>query len=200
MPKDYEFREIRILAGCGISSSYVFDKLVKKYNGDFHARNLICYNQFLHLLFGQLTACNSIREVCLCLKAHQRMLYHLGFGQTVDESSLSRAKERRNYRIYENLGYTLTNVVRPMYADERIPELYCQDYDLFAMDSTKISCSINLLSWALGKYSRGAVKMHTVIDRRGNLSISLMEDTITAISQIRLSPFPILSIRWTRLM
>ncbi|AGY52762.1 Putative transposase y4zB [Bacteroidales bacterium CF] len=150
---------------------YEFERLVKKFNGNFHARNLSCYNQFLHLLFGQLTACDSLRDICLCLKAHQRVLYHLGFRQTVDESSLSRANERRDYRIYEELGYILIDIVRPMFAEERIPELYCQDYDVFALDSTTISCSIKLLSWALGKYTKGAVKMHTVIDLRGSIPV-----------------------------
>lgn len=150
---------------------YEFDKLVMKFNGNFHTRSLSCYNQFLHLLFGQLTACESLRDICLCLKAHQRVLYHLGFRHTVDESSLSRANERRDYRIYEGLGYTLIDIVRPMYADEKIPEIYCQDYDVFALDSTTISCSVKLLSWALGKYTKGAVKMHTVIDLRGSIPV-----------------------------
>lgn len=57
---------------------YEFDKPVKQYNGDFHARNLSCYNQLLHLLFDQLTVCNSLRDICLYLKAHQKSLYHLG--------------------------------------------------------------------------------------------------------------------------
>ncbi len=182
---------------------YEFDKLVKKFNGNFHTRNLSCYNQFLHLLFGQLTACDSLRDICLCLKAHQRVLYHLGFRQTVDESSLSRANERRDYRIYEELGYILIDIVRPMYAEERIPELYCQDYDVFALDSTTISCSIKLLSWALGKYTKGAVKMHTVIDLRGTSpysSISQMEDIMTAIFLISLILFLMRYTQWIRPM
>ena len=148
---------------------YEFDKLVKQYNGDFHTRNLSCYNQLLHLLFGQLTVCNSLRDICLCLKAHQRSLYHLGFRQTVNESSLSRANEKRNYRIYEGLGHVLITMVRPMYAKESVPGVFLPDYEIFALDSTAISCSIKLLTWALGKYSKGAVKMHTLLDLRGSI-------------------------------
>lgn len=103
---------------------YEFDKLVKLYNGDFHARNLSCYNQLLHLLFGQLTVCNSLRDICLCLKAHEKSLYHLGFRQTVNESSLSRANERRDYRIYEGLGHVLIDIVRPMYSREPVLGLF----------------------------------------------------------------------------
>ena len=75
---------------------YVFDKAVKKYKGDFHVKDLTCYNQFLHLLFGQLTGCDSLRDICLCLDAHKDILYHLGFRNTVTVSSLSRANENRD--------------------------------------------------------------------------------------------------------
>ena len=87
---------------------YEFDKCVKRYNGDYHVRELSCYNQFLHLLFGQLTACESLRDICLCLKAHKRSLFQLGFRQTVNESSLSRAKERRDVMdFYPNEIYVM---------------------------------------------------------------------------------------------
>lgn len=148
---------------------YEFDKLVKQYNGDFHTRNLNCYNQLLHLLFGQLTVCNSLRDICLCLKAHEKSLYHLGFRQTVNESSLSRANEKRDYRIYEGLGHVLINIVRLMYAKEPVLGLFLPEHEIFALDSTTISRSIKLLTWALGKYSKGAVKMHTLLDLRGSI-------------------------------
>lgn len=148
---------------------YEFDKCVKRYNGDYHVRELTCYNQFLHLLFGQLTACESLRDICLCLKAHKKSLFQLGFRQTVNESSLSRANERRDYRIYEDLGYYLIRLVRPLYSKAPIENVDLPEYEIFALDSTTISCSINLLTWALGKYSRGAVKMHVLLDLRGSI-------------------------------
>ena len=95
---------------------YQFDKLVAKYHGDWHAKELTCYNQLLHLLFGQLTNCDSLRDICLCLKAHEDSLYHLGFLKTVEHSSLSRANENRDYRIYEELVMYLIGIVRPLYA------------------------------------------------------------------------------------
>ena len=69
---------------------YEFDKIVKKYKGDYRYRHLSSYNHLLHLIFGQLSACDSLRDICLCLKAHEKCLYHLGFRQTVNESSLSK--------------------------------------------------------------------------------------------------------------
>lgn len=149
---------------------YEFDKIVAKYHGDFHARELTCYNQLLHLLFGQLTGCSSMREICLCLEAHRQYLYHLGFGNTVDSTSLSRANERRDYRIYEEFGYYLIGLVRPLYYFEKVPGVPLNN-DLLALDSTTISVSIKLCAWAYGKYSRGAVKMHTAIDLRGSIPV-----------------------------
>lgn len=122
---------------------YQFDKLVKKYHGDYRAHELTCYNQFLHLLFGQLTPCTSLRDICMCLAAHQDCLYHLGFRNTVEQSTLSRANERRDYRIYEGLGYYLIKMVRPYYRKTTIPDIEA-DNALFALDSTTISISIKL--------------------------------------------------------
>ena len=147
---------------------YQFDKLVKKYHGDYRAHELTCYNQFLHLLFGQLTPCTSLRDICMCLDAHQDCLYHLGFRNTVEQSTLSRANERRDYRIYEELGYYLIKMVRPYYRKTSIPDIEA-DNALFALDSTTISISIKLATWAYGKYSKGAVKMHTLLDLRGSI-------------------------------
>ena len=77
---------------------YQFDKLVTKYKGDRHSRELNSYNHLLHLLFGQITGCDSFRDICMCLTAHHNILYHLGIRKTVTHSSLSRANENRNYR------------------------------------------------------------------------------------------------------
>ena len=149
---------------------YEFDKIVAKYKGNYHTRELSCYNQFLHLLFGQLAGCSSLREICLCLEAHKSILYHLGFGKTVDSTSLSRANERRNWRIYEEFGYLLIGIVRPLCYYDKVPDVPLPN-DVLALDSTTISVSIKLCAWALGKYSRGAVKMHTVMDLRGSIPV-----------------------------
>ena len=149
-----------------------FRKLVKKYKGDYRSHDLTCYNQFLHLLFGQLSSCTSLRDICLCLKAHESSLFHMGFGNTVNHTTLSRANERRDYRIYEELGYALINTVRPLYADEKLDDIET-DLRLLALDSTTISVSLKLCSWALGKYSRGDIKMHTLMDLRGSIPVQI---------------------------
>lgn len=147
---------------------FEFEKCVKRYNGDFHARSLNSYNHLLQLIFGQITACTSLRDICLCLKAHQKNLYHLGIKQQVNQSSLSKANENRDYRIFQDFGYYLISQVRPLFTKEKVP-LVDLENTIFALDSTSISVSINLAAWASGKYSRGAVKMHTLLDLRGSI-------------------------------
>ena len=121
----------------------VFNDAVAVYNGDYRMR-MSCFTQCQHLLFGQLAGCKSLNEIELILKAHAKSLYHLGFDCTVDSSSLSRANETRDYRIYEKLGQWLIKKVRPMYAKENIPDIYLPGWEIFAIDSTTISCSVKL--------------------------------------------------------
>lgn len=151
---------------------YQFDKLVKKYKGDWHAKELTCYNQLLQLLFGQIIGCDSLRDICMCLEAHSGILYHLGIKKSVTHSSLSRANENRDCRIYEELGKYLIALVRPMYSGTKVTEITIENV-IYALDSTTISTSIVLAAWALGKYSKGAVKMHTLLDLRGSIPANL---------------------------
>ena len=147
---------------------YEFQKCVNRYNGDYRTRGLNCWNQFAQLFFGQLTARNGLRDICLCLNAHKKNLYHLGIKQSVNQSTLSRANENRDWRIYADFGGILINLVQPLYADHSISDLEI-DNNVFVLDSTTISVSLTLMNWAKGKYSRGAVKMHTLLDLRGNI-------------------------------
>jgi hypothetical protein len=147
---------------------YEFEKCVNRYNGDRRIRNLNCWNQFLQLFFGQLTSLNSLRDICLCLKVHKKKLYHLGIKQHVEQSTLSRANENRNWHIFADFGEYLIKLVRPLYQDTSISNIDI-DNDVFALDSTTISLSIKLFQWAHGKYSRGAIKVHTLLDLRGSI-------------------------------
>jgi len=148
-------------------NKYEFNKSVKRYKGDYHIHELNCWNHFIRLLFGQMTSLESLRSICLCLKAHKGKLYHLGI-KYVDHTTLSRANEQRDWRIFADSGNYLIRLVRPLYADSRVAGIDI-DNEIFALDSTTISVSINLFTWAEGKYSRGAVKMHTLLDLRGSI-------------------------------
>jgi len=149
-------------------NQYEFNKSVKRYKGNRHVRELDCWNLFIQLLFGQLAGLPSLRSISICLRAHKHQLYHLGIKKWVDSSVLSRANERRDWQIFADFGNYLIRLVRPLYAKCPIPNVDI-DNEIFALDSTTISISINLCTWAEGKYSRGAVKMHTLIDLRGSI-------------------------------
>ena len=145
-----------------------FNKCVHRYDGNRGVRELNCWNQFVQLFFGQLSSRNSLNDICLCLKVHSDKLYHLGIHKQVVHTTLSRANEKRDWRIFADFGNYLIRIVRPLYSDSSIPNIDL-DNEIFALDSTTISVSINLFTWAHGKYSRGAVKMHTLIDLRGSI-------------------------------
>lgn len=151
-----------------VINRYEFEKCVARYKGNHRVRGLNCWNQFVQLLFGQLTARNSLRDICVCLKAHRKKLYHLGIKQNVNQSTLSRANEKRDWRIFADFGEYLIKLVRPLYANSTIPNVDI-DNDVFALDSTTISLSIKLFTWARGKYSRGAIKVHTLLDLKGSI-------------------------------
>lgn len=141
---------------------------MERYSGNYRVRHLNCWNQFVQLFFGQLTSLNSLQGICLCLKAHKKKLYHLGIKQNVAVSTLSRANEKRDWRIFADFADYLISLVRPLYSGRDIPKVDI-DNEVFALDSTSISVSINLCVWAQGKYSRGAVKMHALLNLRGSI-------------------------------
>lgn len=149
-------------------NKYEFEKCVARYDGDRRTRGLNCWNQFVQLFFGQLTSLNSLRDICTCLKAHNNKLYHLGIKQQVNQSSLSRSNERRDWRIFADFGSYLIKLVKPLY-DKQPTGNFKTDNEVFALDSTTISLSLKLFTWAKGKYSRAAVKIHTLLDLRGNI-------------------------------
>jgi hypothetical protein len=150
-------------------NKYEFDKCIKCYCGNYRVRELNCWNQFVQLFFGQITSLNSLQSICLCLKAHKKQLYHLGIKQNVVVSTLSRANEKRDWRIFADFGEYLISKVRPLYTNYSIPNIDVNN-EVFALDSTTISVSINLMAWAKGNYvTRGAVKMHTLLDLHGSI-------------------------------
>jgi IS4 transposase len=154
-------------------NQYEFNKCVKRYSGNHRVRDFKCWNQFVQLLFGQITSLDSLRSICTCLQAHKGQLYHLGVKQSVDHTTLSRANENRDWRIFADFGEYLIGLVRPLYADFPVPNVNINN-EVFALDSTTISLSINLFTWAEGKYTRGAVKLHTLLNLRGSIPVFVL--------------------------
>lgn len=109
---------------------WVFEVAVEKYNGDFHAKNLNSYSHCLHLMFGQMAGCKSLKDIALVLRSIKKAAYNLGIPTVVDPSSLSKANEVRDYRIFEELGMWLIRKVRPMYAKEDVPAPLTQNQNV----------------------------------------------------------------------
>jgi hypothetical protein len=128
---------------CVRSTRYEFNKCVKRYKGNHSVRELDCWNLFIQLFFGQMAGLSSLRSISICLRSHKHPLYHLGIKKWVGSSVRSRANERRDWRIFADFGKYLIQLVRPLYAKYPISNVD-MDNEVFALDSTSISVSINL--------------------------------------------------------
>ena len=150
-------------------TQYEFDKCVKRYNGNNRVRNLSCRDQFLALAFGQLTNLRSLRGIVLCLNAHSNLLYHLGFKPLkFTLTTLSRANENRNWRIYYDLAQILIRRSRELYANDNEFKIEL-DGAVYALDSTVIELCLATFKWAYFELEKSAVKIHTQLDLRGNI-------------------------------
>lgn len=154
----------------GFIVRYEFDKFVDRYQGNHRIRDLSCWNQFLCMMFGQLTHRESIRDIATCLRAHQNKIYHLGIKQAVSHSTITRAIENRDWGIYADFGKCLIDLVRPLYADDND---FAIDLDntVYALDSTTIDLCMSVFPWAKFRKKKAAVKMHTMLDLRSNIPV-----------------------------
>jgi hypothetical protein len=144
-----------------------FDTCVRRYQGNQKVRSLSCRDQFLAMMFAQLTARESLREVETCLTAMQPKLYHAGFCGPVKRSTLSDANRQRDWRIWQDLGLALIKRARQLYAEETLPtELKNAAY---ALDATVLDLSLTLFPWAHSQRQKAAIKLHTLLDFRGNI-------------------------------
>ena len=146
-----------------------FDKFVNRYKGNSKIRKLTCRDQFLAMLFGQLTNLRSLRGIVLCLNAHREKLYHLGFRtKKLTLSTLTRANENRSYKIYLDLTELLIRKARQLYTNDNNFSLKI-DGSVYALDSTVIELCLSLFPWAYFELGKSAVKIHTQLDLRGNI-------------------------------
>jgi hypothetical protein len=146
---------------------YDFDRCVKKYGGNKRVRNFTCYDQFMCMAFAQLTGRESLRDIEACLRAVKNKLYHSGMTSNISRSTLADANENRDWRIYQDFGQVLIGLARKLYAnDEFAVRLKATTY---ALDSTTIDLCMELFPWARFRSTKAAVKMHTLLDLRGNI-------------------------------
>lgn len=146
---------------------YEFDKCVARHDGNFKVRGFTCWIQFLTMAFGQLTGRESLRDTVNCLAAHREKLYHLGINYLVNRSTLAEANEKRNWQIYADFAQVLILKARQLYR--------CDEFGLeisntvYALDSTTIDLCLSVFWWARFRRAKAAVKLHTLLDLRGNL-------------------------------
>ena len=144
-----------------------FSRLVDRYDGDLRVRTLTCGEQYRAMAFAQLTYRESLRDIETCLSAQAGKLYAMGFREPVRRATLADANETRNWRIYAELAQRLIAQARKFYADEDL------GLDLkntvYALDSTTIDLCLSVFPWAHFRTTKAAVKMHTLIDLRGNI-------------------------------
>ena len=151
-------------------SRYEFDKSVNKYRGNYRSKDFKCWSQFLCMIFGQLTYREGIRDIINCLGAHQNKLYHFGIKNLVAPTTLSRANESRDWRIWSDFANHLITQVRPMYLQDNDFLLELEN-TVYALDASTIDLCLNLFPWARFRKKKGAVKLHTLMDLRGNIPV-----------------------------
>ena len=144
-----------------------FHRCVERYRGNYKVQTFSCLDQFLSLAFAQLTYRESLRDIEACLGSMQPRLYHMGFRSEVARSTLAKANEQRDWRIYADVAQLLIREARQLYANEEMgAEL---DQTVYALDSTTIDLCLSLFPWAPHERSKAAVKMHTLLDVRGSI-------------------------------
>ena len=144
-----------------------FRRCVDRYHGDYKVQSFSCLDQFLSLAFAQLTYRESLRDIETCLRAHQSQLYHMGFRGAVSRNTLANANQQRDWRIYADFARLLIAQARALYQHE--PFGVELDQTVYAFDSTTVDLCLSLFPWAQFRRHKSAVKLHTLLDLRGNI-------------------------------
>jgi hypothetical protein len=149
------------------ASRDALDRCIRRYSGNTRVRSFSCRDQFLTMVFAQLTYRESLRDIEACLSALPERLYHMGIRGSVSRSTLADANERRNWRIYADYAQVLIAEARRLYAGDPL------DVDLertvYALDSSTIQLCLSLFPWAQVEKTSAAVKLHTLLDLRGSI-------------------------------
>ena len=147
--------------------SKAFRRCVKGYQGDYKLKTFSCWDQFLCMAFAQLTYRESLRDIEACLRAQQTKLYHLGIRGQVSRNTLAHANSVRDWRIYADFAQVLIARARVLYADDSFGVELAQT--VYALDATTIDLCLALFPWAEFREHKGAVRLHTLLDLRGNI-------------------------------
>lgn len=144
-----------------------FQRLVAKYDGNRYVKQFSCADQYLCMAFAQLTYRESLRDIEACMRAQSAKLYHLGIRGRIARATLADANESRDWRIYAEFAQALIAIARPLYADEPFAVELSQS--VYALDATTIDLCLSVFPWARFQATKAAVKLHTLLDLRGNI-------------------------------
>lgn len=144
-----------------------FRRCVEKYRGHHKVKSFSCLDQFYCMAFAQLTYRSSLRDIAVCLRARQSKLYHMGIRSKVSRSTLAKANENRDWRIYADFAQILIQNARELYRDEKFGVELSET--VYALDSSTIDLCLSLFPWATFRKTKGAIKLHTLLDLRGNI-------------------------------
>ena len=146
---------------------HTFRRCVQRYPSKYPTKTFSHLDQFLCMAFAQLTYRESLRDIETCLRAHQAKLYHLGIRGNIAKSTLADANEQRDWHIYEDFAISLIQIARKLYASDSFAvEL---EQTAYALDTTTIDLCLSVFPWAHFRQAKAAVKMHTLLDLRGNI-------------------------------
>ena len=144
-----------------------FRRCVERYRGHYKLKSFSCLDQYLCMAFAQLTYRESLRDIEVCLRARQAKLYHMGIRGAVSRNTLANANEKRDWRIYADFAQTLIATARRLYSDDNFG--VDLDETVYALDATTIDLCLTLFPWAPFQRSKAAIKLHTLLDLRGNI-------------------------------
>ena len=146
---------------------YTFQRCVNRYRGNYKVKSFTCLDQYLCMAFAQMTFRESLRDIEACLRAQKSKLYHMGIRSTVSRNTLANANQTRDWRIYAEFAQTLIQTARKLYLNEQF------DFELentaYALDSSTIDLCLSVFPWAHFRRTKAAIKLHTLLDLRGNI-------------------------------
>lgn len=149
---------------------YQFNQCVARYKGEYRVKHFSCWEQFMAMSFGQLAYRESLRDVVICLNAQHDKLYHIGFRAPVILSTLAYTNENRDWRIYRDLAQVLIQQARKLYINDATFNLDL-DGTVYIIDSTTIDLCLSVFNWAEFRTTKAAVKLHTLMDIKGNIPV-----------------------------
>lgn len=147
----------------------IFDGCIKRYGGDKYKKGMSCKDQFLSMAFAQMTHRESLRDIEICLQSQASKLYHMGFRWKISRTSLARANEKNDWRIYADLAQFFIDQARRLYVNENF------GVDLkstvYALDSSTIDLCLSCFKWAKFRTTKAGIKLHTLLDIRGSIPV-----------------------------